>query len=80
MCGRELIRVISSREASGDAAAMGTERVVLSLGDWVGNNLHIATEVRGVGVRLGKLAIEPDGVVSGQLGQHAVDCKGDGRA
>jgi hypothetical protein len=55
----------------------GTERVALSLGDRVGNNLHVTTEVGGVGVRLGKLAVEPDGVVSGQLGQPAGDCKTD---
>jgi hypothetical protein len=60
-------------EALGETAAVGTERVVLSLGNWGGSNFHVATEVGGVGVGLGKLAVEPDGVVSGQLGQPAED-------
>ena len=62
-------------EAFGEAAAVGAERVFLSLGDWSGSDLHVATEVGGVGVGLGRLAVEPDGVVSGQLGEPAEDCR-----
>jgi len=64
-------------EAFGEAAAMSAERVVLPLVDWGGSDLHIATEVRGIGVWLGEFAVEPDGVVSRQLGEPAEDCKTD---
>jgi len=61
-------------EAFGEAAAVGAERVVLSLGDRSGSDLHVATEVGRVGVGLGKFAVGPNGVVSGQLGEPAEDC------
>ena len=78
ICWRDFILGLDTTEALGEATGVGAERVVLSLGDWVGNNLHVAAEVGGVGVGLGKLAVEPDGVVSGQLGQHTVDYTRDG--
>jgi len=55
------------------AVAKGFERVVISLCDWLGDNLHVAAQMRGIGVGLGELAIEPDGVVSGQLGEYPVN-------
>jgi hypothetical protein len=64
-------------EAFGEAAVTGTERIVLSLGLRILDDLHVATEVGGVGVGLGELSVEPDGVVSGQLGELAEDCNGE---
>jgi len=64
-------------EAFGETAAVGAERVLLALGDRGGSDLHVATEVGGVGVGLGKLTVEPDGVVSGKLGEDAEDCVTD---
>ena len=64
-------------EAFGETAAVGAERVVLALGDRGGSDLHVATEVGGIGVWLGKFAVEPDGVVSGQLGEYAKHCVTD---
>lgn len=49
----------------------GFEWVLFSLGYRLLDNLHIATQAGRVGVRLGKLAVEPDGVVPWQLGEHA---------
>jgi len=52
--------------AFGEAAmAKGLKRVFLPLCDWVGDNLHVAAQIGGIGVGLRELAIEPDGVVSG---------------
>ena len=64
-------------EAFGETAAVGAERVLLALGDRGGSDLDVATEVGGVGVGLGKFAVEPDGVVSGQLGEYAEYCVRD---
>ena len=54
----------------------GTERVVISLGLLPGINRHVAEEVGRVGFWR-NLAAEPDGVVSGQLGQISEDCVTD---
>ena len=64
-------------EAFGETAAVGAERVLLALGDRGGSDLHVATEVGGVGVGLGKLAIESDRVISGQLGEFTKDYEMD---
>jgi hypothetical protein len=55
------------------AAVVGIERVVVSLCDWRGGNLHVAAQIGGIGVSLGGLAIKPDGVVSGQLWEYSED-------
>ena len=66
---------IDTTVAFGEAAmAKGFERVFVSLCDWVGGNLHVAAQIGGIGVGLRELAIEPYGVVSGQLGEYTVDC------
>ena len=65
---------IGTAVAFDKTAFMGRERVVVSLCEWLGGNRHVAEQVGGIGVRLGELAIEPDGVVSGQLGEYSVDC------
>ena len=57
-------------------ATVDTGRVVPSLGDWAGSDRHVTKQVRGVGVRLGRLAVEPDGVVARQLGQPTGDYEG----
>jgi len=64
---------IDTTVAFGQAAVKGPERAVVSLCARLGDNLHVAAQFRGVGVRLGELAIEPDGVVSGQLGEYSSD-------
>lgn len=65
-------------EAFGEAAMMeGAERVEVSFGFWLGDNLHITAEVGGVGVGLGKLAIESNGVVPRQFGDNSKDCTMD---
>lgn len=69
---------IGGTEAFDQAATVRTKRVAFSLGDWGGSDLHVAAEVRGVGVGLWKFTVEPDGVVSGQLGQPAEDCAMEG--
>jgi len=56
------------------AMAKCSERVVVSLCDWGGGNLHVAAQLGGVGVGLGELAVGPDGVISGQLGELPIDC------
>jgi len=60
----------------------GLEWVLFSLGYRLLNNLHITTQAGRVGVRLGKLAVEPDGVVPWKLGEHAenvfVNLRSDG--
>jgi len=61
-------------EAFGETAAVSAERVLLALGDRGGSDLHVATEVGGIGIGLGKFTVEPDGVVSGQFGEYAEDC------
>lgn len=56
---------VGTTVAFGEAAVLeGTERVVLSFIDWIGDNLDVAAEVGRVGVGLRKLAVEPDGVVA----------------
>ena len=47
------------------------EWVLFSFGLWLLINLHVATQARRVGVGLGKLAVEPDGVVSWELWEPA---------
>jgi len=47
--------------------------VYLSLGDWLRDYLHVTAEAGGIRIGLRKLAVEPDGVVAGQLGQDSVD-------
>lgn len=66
---------IGTTVASGEAAAVkGPERAVVSLCDWLGNNLHVAAQVGRMGVSLRELAIEPDRVVSGQLREYSSGC------
>jgi len=69
---RDLSLEVGMTKAFG-TAAVGAERVFLALGDRGGGDLHVATEVGGVGVGLGKFTVEPDGVVSGQLGEYSED-------
>jgi hypothetical protein len=62
-------------ETFGETAAVGalngfSSRLVIGLV----SDLDVATEVGRVGFGLGKFTVEPDGVVSGQLGQSAEDC------
>jgi hypothetical protein len=77
---RDFSSEIATTEAFREAAVVAnSERVVLSLCLWAHANRDVAKEVGGVRVGLGKFSVEPDGVVSGQLGQRAGGCITDER-
>jgi len=51
----------------------GSEWILFSLGQWLLGDCHVAKKAGRVGVRLGELAVEPDGVVSWELGEPALN-------
>lgn len=72
---RDFSSEIATTEAFRETAVVAdAERVVLSRCHWAHVNRDVAKEVGGVGVGLGKFSVEPDRIVSGQLGQRAGDC------
>jgi len=53
--------------------ATSLEWIVFPLCDWLGNDLYVAAQAGGIWVGLGKLAVEPDWVVPGELREPASD-------
>lgn len=56
-----------------EAVGAGHEPFLFSFGNWLGGNLDVGEQAGWVGVRLGKLAVEPNWVVSRELRKLSVD-------
>lgn len=69
-----MVRVSSVATFDKTVVVTGFEWVAFSLGYWLGNDLHVGTQAGRVGVWLGKLAVKPNGIVSGELGEPAGNC------
>lgn len=75
ICSCDLRSRIRTIVAFGKAVvATSLEWIVFPLCDWLGNDLYVAAQARGIWIGLGELAIEPDWIVPGELREPASDC------